>query len=92
MIVPSAICTSREPSKSIQVQLPLKRGKLRLAEVFGHDLVNKLARLMNHEAAPMRLPVSNKIRSTTVDMSIEMGQYKCAQAAATKSYHPTISV
>lgn len=57
MIVTTAVSSSGQPSKSVQVQLPLEGSKLGLTKVYRHDLIDELSRLVDHKAAPMWLPV-----------------------------------
>jgi len=56
VVVSSSVSTSRDAGESIEIQLTLKRGELRLAEIGGHDFSHKLLRLMHHEASSVRLP------------------------------------
>ena len=56
VVVSSTIFTRCYAFESVQIQLALERGKLRLTEVGGHDLGHKHFRLVHHKAPSVGLP------------------------------------
>jgi hypothetical protein len=57
MVVSSRVTTtSGETLKAVEVKLALKAGKLRLIEVFGHDMIDKLLGIVHDKAASVWLP------------------------------------
>ena len=56
VVIASAVFSLGDPRESVQVQLALEGGQLRLLEILRHNRVDELLRLVKDETSAMRLP------------------------------------
>mmetsp|Transcript_19364 Transcript_19364/g.44893 ORF Transcript_19364/g.44893 Transcript_19364/m.44893 type:complete len:575 (-) Transcript_19364:575-2299(-) len=87
MVIRSSINALCESSESIQIQLSLKRGQLRLAEVLGHDLGDKLRRLTHEKGPPVGKPAHNGRIVVVIQHGVKLLRKRLGDPTSFLSHH-----